>query len=192
MLQLKYLCLDNQLKVNEVNLSQKNHLKQLDCMAQIIEEMQRPSLLKQKMLPDSKIFFLELLELQLQNQDEKTQSHMRFPFIINCPAKTLTSFVALCSPRSELSEHSGDSLLKNFVANLLQQPETWEFETPVRKLQENLPFVHRLVVCCVEPVAGRIESTKRFLMPFASTQATFAKLLQELESPLNPQSPESF
>lgn len=150
--------------------------------------MQRPSLLKQKMLPDLKIFFLELLELQLQSQDENTQSHMRFPFIINCPAKTLFSFVALCSPRCELFEHSGDSFLVNFVANLLQQPETSEFETPVRKLQETLPSINRLVVCCVEPVAGRIESTKRFLMPFASTQATFQKLMQELQGPINPQS----
>ena len=98
-LQLKYLCVDNQLRVNEVNLSQRNYRKQLDYMNQFIEDMQKPSLIKQKLLPDLKIFFLELLELQ--GKEEAPQSQVRFPFIINFPARTLASFVTLCSPRAE-------------------------------------------------------------------------------------------
>lgn len=149
----------------------------------MINEPVDPLLLKSKILPKYKIMFVELLKLDdqapLSGKNSSDLQQLRFPYILNCPSKRLLSYVSLACEDDQCSGYSSDKVLARCIDHLLQESDSKNFELPISRLKEKYLDMQRMTISCIEPVVGRIEEVKKFIMPFAANQKIFNEFSQE-------------
>ena len=104
--------------------------------------------------------FIELLRPYKESSDDNIGNKMRFPYILNSPSERILSYASVASSDETNTDFSSDKVLENILNNLLKESDSRNFELPIRRLQKKLNYIHRMAICCLEPVVGEINQIK--------------------------------